>query len=238
MSLSLLANPEPEDDSDSSGSQYGGYPPLPRSVAKCIWGLSKRPCHSIKHLDSPCSRWRASQDFVRVKKALLSQEHWLYVLLTFNQAKISEPKFAYQIVSKAWEKLKKRLERQFGKFLYVQSWEETEAGYPHGNTLIAGEISKNMTAEKLADIHSWLKKYAPSCGFGYQVGVEPVRDREATASYIVKVTQAPMHSPLGFRRLRPSRGLLPKTFAQLNRDKKSKRTNDNNPDESTPNPAA
>jgi hypothetical protein len=73
---------------------------------------------------------------------------------------------------------------------------------------------------KEMNFHNLVKLYAVACGFGKQGVCEPLYDKEGMAGYLSKLCneltgggkgfQIPINAPLNFRRLRASKGLLPK----------------------------
>lgn len=119
-----------------------------------------------------------------------------------------------------WSKLRKKIIYHHGPLLYIQTWEVHQTGWPHvnlalSNTILHQHYSQNPETafrEKLADL-------AESCGFGRKGWLEPLRDRDAMAGYLVKLcneltgaakkNQVPVNAPKNFRRLRASVGLLP-----------------------------
>jgi hypothetical protein len=82
----------------------------------------------------------------------------------------------------------------------------------------------------------WMTDAAPRAGFGKRVWVEIVDSRESMAAYLVKVAQEfsrsafkdgdqrPLGAPPHFRRLRASRGLLPKRMRVVSEPRVDRRT--------------
>jgi hypothetical protein len=162
-----------------------------------------------------CRSWRcrrcawevAREDYRRVERAASSADWWLYVVLTFDPAAWSDPWAAYAGASRLWDKrLRRRLEREWGKLAYLQTWERTRRGWPHVNLLIRSadlqeHVSKLQNKRRRIDQggngagrlahwtpwRRWLAGVAPSCGFGRRVWVEIVDNGEAMAAYLVKV---------------------------------------------------
>lgn len=142
-----------------------------------------------------------------MERAASSASWWLYVVLTFDPAAWSDPWDAYKGASRLWDKrLRRRLEREYGKLQYVQTWERTRRGWPHVNLLIRSEDleqhvrglqNRRRWIEEGGHGHGrlahwtpwrrWLASVAPACGFGRRVWCEVVDNREAMAAYLVKV---------------------------------------------------
>ena len=127
-----------------------------------------------------------------------------------------------------WAKLRKRLTRQFGPLLYIQTWEAHRSGYPHVN-LCVSNASFHAAAgrEGRFDNPRFLLKQVKESGFGWKCYAEPIRDAQRMAGYLTKLglelagaaqkNQVPVRAPPHFRRIRSSRGLLPKRFKDLER---------------------
>ena len=85
------------------------------------------------------------------------------------------------------------------------------------------EILRRCAGEGWRKWRQDLKKLAVKAGFGEVLWVEPVRDSEAMAGYMTKLSreltgasrkdQVPVNAPRHFRRLRASRGLLPSAYS-------------------------
>ena len=95
-----------------------------------------------------CGSWRcprccygvAMQDLRRLEAGVLSRPWWLYAVLTVDPAQWENPWEVYRMAGHLWDKrLRKRLERRFGRLVYVQTWEAHRSGWPHLNLLLAGD---------------------------------------------------------------------------------------------------
>lgn len=95
-----------------------------------------------------CGSWRcrrcawrcAREDYRRIEKGVLSRSWWVYAVLTFDPSQWASPWDAYRGGARLWDKrLRRRLERRYGKLAYVQTWERTLRGWPHLNLLLAGD---------------------------------------------------------------------------------------------------
>ena len=149
----------------------------------------------------------AREDYRRVEYAASSAAWWLYVVLTFDPSEWSDPWAAYLGASRLWDKrLRRRMEREWGRLEYVQTWERTRRGWPHVNLLLRSRDleehvrslpnRRRWIAEgghgrgRLAHWtpwRRWIAGVAPSCGFGRRVWAEVVDSTDAMAAYLVKV---------------------------------------------------
>lgn len=121
-----------------------------------------------------------------------------------------------------WASFRKRLVRAWGKTAYVQTWERHQKGGAHVNVIVGNaEIHKRCRDGGWREFRKrWAIPNAVECGFGPVLWVEPVRSVSEMAGYLVKLAreltgadlknQIPTDAPAHFRRIRASRGLLPK----------------------------
>lgn len=119
---------------------------------KVLLGRSK--CNSWRH-EGECARWRNAKDFARIKEALESKgEGWIYILLTLGKEARSEPELyrIYRDLLFRWDKLRKRLERGFGKVDYIATVEEHRDHVPHINLLLW-----NSELQKVCCCEAWKK---------------------------------------------------------------------------------
>jgi hypothetical protein len=148
---------------------------------------------------------------------------WVYLVLTFDPSKWASPWESYKGAVRCWDRLRKRLTRRYGRIEYIQTWERHQSGWPHAN-LVIRNAAIAAAVDKDADAwnHRILRPAAVGCGFGYKTWAEGIRNRDATAGYLVKLSrelvdadgkgQVPVNAPKNFRRLRASRGLLPPVY--------------------------
>ena len=211
------------------------------AISETVQALPAREPKVYKLAGSPIRRKsphpsrRRLRDYARLISALQLSSPWLYCVLTFSR--IGSPSTAYWALGKhykngrvekgSWERLTKRLERSLGKFKYVVSVEEV-GGWPHLNILFHFPAGQG-----LEHVRSTLKSTAPYCGFGTDVYLEPVNHPSGLAWYVTKLSQFPDHAPGKFRRIRASRGLLPKSKADFERMYMAKRWRELN-EESVP----
>lgn len=229
-----------ENNSNFSAEKSGAVetlpPPLPRGrlryVAACIgkaWTLvtwkkgepgKKRcrcyRCNSWRH-EGECRRRKGAQDFVRAKEAILSRDGWMYSVLTSDPRDTEQE--TYVLGGERWNRLRSSLTKRFGKFEYIQTWERTKKGKAHVNVVLRSPKILAMGWRRFRRIYG---KLAVRAGFGKIIWVEHVKDSVAMAGYMVKLAreltgsdaknQVPVNAPRHFRRIRASRGLLPKVF--------------------------
>lgn len=185
-----------------------------------------------------CRPYVFRRDFARIMGALESRRAWLFSVQTVipERWKGGEAS-AYRNFWRGLQRLRQRLSYMLGKPVeYVAVIEAHVSGWPHANLLLTWEgldQVKDLAAYSKG-IERWMKDNAPSCGLGYSVYCEPVADVRKVGSYcagtaagmkgygpkdgdlrrtaaetLKKARQTPLNAPLGFRRLRASRGLLP-----------------------------
>jgi hypothetical protein len=176
-------------------------------------------CRSWRH-EGPCREWKGAQDFARIQEAIAKRTDWTYCVFTFAQSEWPSKTRLYRAGLGMWASLRKRLIRKWGKLAYIQTWEQHANGFPHVNVLIGCDAFYAAACDDWRVLRNdWLKSALVQCGFGYICWVEPMKDGDAMAGYLVKLAreltgaghknQTPTESPRHFRRIRASRGLLP-----------------------------
>jgi hypothetical protein len=177
-------------------------------------------CRSWRH-EGACRDWKGAQDFVRVRDAIASRSGWVYIVLTFNPQQWGDEWEAYRAGVKLWGRLRRRMERTWGKIEHIQTWERHQSGWPHVNILIHNEhLAADCAGDGWKKVRKeWLEPNAIACGWGMRTWIEPMKDQEAMAGYMTKLArelvgagvkdQVPINAPKHFRRLRASPGLLP-----------------------------
>jgi hypothetical protein len=177
-------------------------------------------CRSWRH-EGECRKWRGALDFWRIKEAIKKRKDWVYIVLTFHQGNDYQRWQTYFKAGKAWDILRKRITRKYGKLAYVQTWERHVRGGCHvnlllGNALIAQDVELDWKTWRAC----FLRPNAVGSGFGYICWVERLDENyNAMAGYLTKLAneltgagiknQVPVDAPPHFRRIRASRGLLP-----------------------------
>lgn len=209
--------------------------PSPRSVLMCSSGshvivLRHRETGAVSFEPFRCNSWRCercrrfkgAQDFVRVRDGMLRLgPEWVYSVLTFDPSQYRDQWDAFRAGCRNFQKLNQRLTRAFGKIAYVQTWEQHKTGWPHVNVAIHNsEIFSRCAGAGWRSWRQWLIPHAIACGFGRVVHVHPLYEGGtlSLAGYMTKLSreltgsatkdQTPVDAPLGFHRLRTSRGLL------------------------------
>jgi hypothetical protein len=190
-------------------------------------------CRSWRH-SGRCAVERSQEDFERINRALMPvpAEEVLLLVLTFDQAEWVDEYEAFNELRNRWRSLAKAMRRQWGELQYVSTVERhtKRTAFPHLNVIVASRGMADAMRVMPGELVKWLKSHAEMCGFGNQLFVEGARSREQVAGYIVKLadkasvgpvdgktvgevvklSQLPRNAPKGFRRLRSSRGFLPK----------------------------
>ncbi len=176
-----------------------------------------------------CCRCRnASQWFARIKTAFdRSPENWVFATLTIDRRDWKAKKgfnaeqVAFREIEKCWKLLYARLHYLLGKVVYVMALEQHQSGWPHIHVAMQSKaLASKCAGEGWRDFRrDWLKSNATECGFGYVCHIEPARNSDAIAGYIVKCAalsgelakgaQVPVNAPRGFRRIRATKGFLP-----------------------------
>jgi len=116
--------------------------------------------------------------------------------------------------------MRKRIQRAYGDFVYIQTWEIHKSGVPHVHVAISNaKLHADCCDDRMVNFHYHLRAHAVAVGFGKIGSLDPIRSREKMAKYLIKLNneligakaknQLPLNAPPHFRRLRASRGLLP-----------------------------
>ncbi len=177
-------------------------------------------CGSWRH-EGACRQACGACDFTRINQAISEHSHWTYCVLTYPARQWPDITALFRFGVVSWARLRKRLTREFGPILYIQTWEIHKSGYPHVNVVVANRKMQDAAAkEENFDDPAFLKIAAEPCGFGWKCYAEPIRGQERMAGYLTKLgleltgqarkDQTPVNAPRHFRRIRASRGLLPK----------------------------
>lgn len=219
-----------------SGKFHGGKPVdnSPDSVKACYnkaWSLKlwKKgnpmehinipfTCRTWRH-EGPCRQFKGAQDFVRIRDGLKKFDGWVYIVLTYEDRRLSVEKIYKRIVEQ-FQNFKQWIRRNYcapgERLQYVTLIEQHKDGYPHINVLMHSSKFVQAAGESWRKLRRKVRAHAMSTGFGKVFWLEPVRNDDAISGYFVKLcgevtkmNQAPMKAPQKFRRLRASRGLLP-----------------------------
>lgn len=179
-------------------------------------------CRSWRH-EGACRDLCGACDFARVAQALSEHSHWTYLVLTYPAREWPNKAELFRFGVTHWARLRKRYIREFGPMLYIQTWEVHKSGYPHVNVVVSNEeLHVRATADHLRLRKDFLDPASHAVGFGFTKWCEPLRNSQAMAGYITKLgleltgahhkNQVPVNAPKHFRRIRASKGLLPKRF--------------------------
>lgn len=155
--------------------------------------------------------WGVQRDlYKRLEEGVRARPEWAYFVLTFDPAnREGGPWAAYEDAGRLWDKrLRKALERRYGRLEYVQTWEATRRGWPHANVLLTGlglrEVLERLPRERRWSDRAghghgrwswwtaWRRELRPlvvGAGFGRVLWCELVGDlaREGLAAYLAKV---------------------------------------------------
>lgn len=177
-----------------------------------------------------CGSWRCPdcashvqhRDYARIREALdINPGRWLFLVLTFDPKRYDDKESAYISIKRNTNALLKRLKREYGKILYIQSVEQHQKGWPHVNMLLKFDTEFIKTDEDCEKFRArWFVPNAVDCGFGKMLSCEIAKgDGNAVANYIAKtglaiigevskVSQVPLNAPIGTRRIRATQKLL------------------------------
>jgi len=179
-------------------------------------------CHSWRH-EGECREWCDDCDFSRILAAVKSRQNWTVNVLTYPHAKWPNTSDLFKFGVVSWSRLRKRLQRKFGKIEYIQTWEIHKSGYPHVNIAISNH-SLYLLAESdfFRTKRDILDPMGKEVGFGHWTWFEALKSPEGYSGYILKKAaeltganakdQTPINAPRHFRRLRASQKLLPPRF--------------------------
>lgn len=178
-------------------------------------------CRSWRHAGE-CRLCRGAMDWCRIREGLKKRQTWIFATLTFEQP---EDKFGrWQTYFRArlcWDCLRKRMTRYYGRIEYISTWERHTRGGCHGHIVLG---SDDVICDYEFNPQFWLESYlspeAYEVGFGWICHATIAYDNEGLAGYLTKLaneltgsgtkSQIPLDAPPHFRRIRASRGLLPK----------------------------
>jgi len=176
-------------------------------------------CGSWRH-EGPCRQFKGAQDFVRIRQAIEENTSWMHIVLTYPTWKSTDVVALYRQGLHDWSKLRKRTQRRYGNYKYIQVWEQTRKGYPHCHMAVScTQLFEACSTDPIWNFHTLLREHAVDCGFGRIGWCDAIRDSGAMAGYLAKLCremtgkgkayQIPTNAPKGFRRLRASVRLLP-----------------------------
>ena len=184
-----------------------------------------------------CRRKVAARDYARITESLWDRplNELVFMVVTLDQTRDAALGInrvtAYRALTHRLKVLMQSIRREFGKVEYVCTIEQHRSGWPHANFILhAPGLASALAQESVASdglAPEWLREMSQRAGLGWRVTAEhPRGSQEALAGYIVKVahhdslkvtggevvklSQLPVTAPKGTRRLRPSRGFLPK----------------------------
>lgn len=185
-------------------------------------------CKSWRHAGT-CRQCRGAIDFNRICDGITRRDDWCYLVLTYSRNEWPRWQDQYRWSYYYWSALRLRIRRKFKRCEYIQTWERHIEGGIHVNILLSCDGFREGCYEALKIpfkkerwFHDWLEKNAVDCGFGHVHWAQPMRagTRDGMAGYMAKLAkelvgagkknQIPFDAPRNFRRIRCSRGILPK----------------------------
>ncbi len=156
-----------------------------------------------------CQRWKAAQNYARIREALAGYRAQDIVLavFTYEAPKGADPQVAFDKLEEGWPLLRKRLHRMYGAFEYVATVEITRRGWPHLNVIMAGGGVGLMCDTKLerpytdrdgkrqtrtvytlnAEERQHLTDHLETTGMGRVCTMERATSGDAISGYVVKV---------------------------------------------------
>lgn len=177
-------------------------------------------CKSWRH-PGDCQKACGACDFIRIAAALKSRKKWCFATLTYPRKDWPDRTALFRFGVVSWARLRKRLTYHFGALAYVQTWEAHQSGYPHCHLAVQnGDLWDAVGPGHASAPRWWFRDHCVACGFGRQCDISQARNKKAISSYLTKLglelsgasvkNQIPIEAPPHFRRIRASRGLLPK----------------------------
>jgi len=147
-----------------------------------------------------------------------SRTSWSWFTLTAHRnAHRSNDNARYTLlnISRAWDRLIKRMRRKYGQFEYCRVYEHHKSGAYHLHAIRQYEwddlTRRNVGKENEYSDSAWLRKTAANLGMGYMTHAENIGRAKAgvTAFYVVKyMTQLDDKVAFsGVRRIQTSRGI-------------------------------
>lgn len=169
--------------------------------------LTRPPCKMWKC--KPCAARNARRWLARIINHinLYPDANWRFFTLTAHE-KWRGREASTKNLRQGWKKLYNRLKRRWGSMFYLKVWESHADGSFHLHGFINIRIKK-----------SFLKKHARSCGMGYQVDIQGVRNAGQAAGYVAKYflkSEVIGEYPKGLRRIEASQNWtkLPELHAE------------------------
>lgn len=181
-----------------------------------------------------CRKFCFGRDYARVATGLEARPTWLFVVLGFNQARwTGGSRSCWKNAWRPIQRLRQRLARVVGGSVeFISTMEQHKSGWPHANLAIRFDLLDRVEPEDLDEfarcVERWIKDTGPSVGLGHSVYCEVLDGAGRAAAYfsklagekqtpgpgiaareMVKTSQVPLDAPLGIRRIRASRGVLP-----------------------------
>lgn len=188
-----------------------------------------------------CASWVRAVDYCRISATLKQYElsSIFYAVNTVSSTVLTNvldinADGSYEYVYDCWKRLWDRLKYYYPDVKMVQTVERQRNKYAHLNTIFVSEQLGRDYKENPLNIASWYGKISEECGFGERFSFEPVNNVEGMSNYIskvatagddgssvnqsshiVKLSQLPLNTKKGFRRLRSSKGFLVKRWKGL-----------------------
>lgn len=148
-----------------------------------------------------------------------------WTLITFTaHRKWHKNENSLKNIMSGWDRLMKRLKRDFGRFEYVRLYERHASGEFHVHMLCSVNCDPTESDYRLINgkkryrgrVYVSAKTHAIKCGLGYQIDVSPLVDDDLqptdtwrAVSYVVKYMGKGLAGdmPKGTRRIQTSRGI-------------------------------
>lgn len=114
---------------------------------------------------------------------------WYFCTLTARRDRRT-PEKSLKDLRAGWFKLRKRIERKFGKFLYVRIIEQHKDGCYHFHLIMNAPIPTKLipaTDKKKEHYYcKYLKDTSVACGLGFMADYQPLRSAGGAAYYVAK----------------------------------------------------
>lgn len=149
----------------------------------------------------------ARDNYARIEVGATSRPDWIYLVPTVDPRDFRDRWHAFRAMGEFWDhRLRERLQREFGKLEYINTWEQHRSGWPHGNFLLRSDALLAHVRELGVEVRKTtghngeqrdalfpfyrreLARILPECGFGSRVWAELIEPSSAhgMAAYLAK----------------------------------------------------
>lgn len=206
--MALLAIPQDEISTTRSPKRSAGLSLIEQlaasSAGSCknpkapiLFGMDNKRKKAIV-IRSACKLWSCEPCGARKARKWIAKVvngvntiggQWYFATLTARRDRRT-PEQSLKDLRAGWFKLRKRIERKFGKFEYVRIIEQHKDGCYHFHLIMNAPIpTKLISATATKDEHyycKYLKDISVACGLGFMADYQPLRSTAGAAYYVAK----------------------------------------------------